>query len=61
MSKETIGTAHTLEELAVLVAKAIEKFGKDSRWYGWDDGAIVIQKNGQDVAFIESTIYTQSE
>jgi hypothetical protein len=52
------GKAKTLADLQEKIKEAINEFGSDAEWYGYDDGSITVLVNDTSVAFIESEAFT---
>ena len=51
-----LGKAKNLSELEDKVKEAIHKFGPEAKWWGWDDGSIIID-SVEEQAYIESGVY----
>jgi hypothetical protein len=50
--------AITVKDLADSLAEAIKVVGEDAKWWGWDDGSVILEsKDRTTTVFIESAHY----
>ncbi len=56
------GKAKTLKELKEKIQLAIEEFGPETEWHGWDDGSLILSLVPyREIGFIDSTHYSEEE